>query len=202
MISGFWKSPKACGELGASESSQVNEFNLSYGIFRQVHSRQARRQGQSLPLKAEEQRDSEIWKAPTPQKPGCKGREQRVVGSEKKGGEKKAGGGGSNRKVEEREGKKKALGSRVPRGLSLQHLGRGSETKLRLQVRSALGVFAEGALLGSQSGLGMPGTPAPRARTRAPLTFARAARTHFRGLRGWGRGAELGALERVTEVRT
>ncbi|XP_053780570.1 uncharacterized protein [Desmodus rotundus] len=62
-------------------------------------------------------------------KPGCKGRELRVVGSEKEKKKKKAGGGGSNRKVEEREGKKQALGSRVLRGTQRTTPGQGVGNK-------------------------------------------------------------------------
>ena len=125
-------------------------------------------------------------------KPGCKGRELRVVGSEKEKKKKRQGAGEATGKWKKEKAKSKRWEAEFSGGLSVQHLGRGSGTKLRLQVRRALGVVAERALLGSQSGLGMPGAPAPGARSRAPLTFARAARTHFRGLRAGGAGPSWG----------
>lgn len=88
LISGSYKSPKARGELGASERRQVNEFSVKHGNFTQVRTQQARGQNQCLPPAGQlspcpRQRGAEIWKAPTP-KPGCRGRELRVVGSRKK----------------------------------------------------------------------------------------------------------------------
>lgn len=128
---------------------------------------------------AERRRDLES----TRPKPGCSGRALRVVGS---GGE--ARGGGSNRKVGGRGGEKKALGSRVPWGTQPSTPGQGSGTKLRLRVRSALGVSAAGRSGAAGSGWGCRAPQRPPARSRAPLTFARAARTHFRGLRAGARG--------------
>lgn len=69
--------------------------------------------------------------------------------------------------------------------------------KLRLQGRRTRGASAEGRWGAAGRGArGDAGSPAPRARSRAPLTFAGAARTHFRGLRRGARG-RAGDLPRV-----
>lgn len=114
-------------------------------------------------------------------------------------------GEGSNKKGGGRGGKKKALRSRVPWGPSLQHLGRGSGTKQRLQVRSAPGVSAEGELRGSSGEAGTHwGCPAPlrprralRRRLPSPGLRARTSGGCARGARG-----RAGDLARVTEGRT
>lgn len=87
QISGFWKSRKARCELGAFERSQVNEFKVSQGHFRQVRTRQAwvqshhcHRPASSVPALGGRgaERGAEIWKASP--KPGCRSKELRVVG--------------------------------------------------------------------------------------------------------------------------
>lgn len=48
-IAGLWESPKARGELGASERSRRTEFHVSHGHFGQVRTRQARVKARRCP---------------------------------------------------------------------------------------------------------------------------------------------------------
>lgn len=174
-------------------------LNARHRNFGQVRTWQARGQRQSLPRAGPlspgsrggggaKRRDLGRTRSP---KPGCRGREQSLRIEKKK-----LGAGEATGEEEEEEAKKKGLGNRVLWGTQPATPGLGVSNKAAASGQKCSGCFRRGALRGGPGWLGMPGAPAPWARSRAPLTFAGAAGAHFRGLRSGRAGPSRGTRSR------
>lgn len=180
---------------------------MSHGNFRQVRTRQARGQSQSLSRASQlspcpgrrRGREAPRFGNHAPPKPGCRGRELRVVGSRKK---RKAGG---RRKPQQRRRKrrqKESAGKPSSQGDPAYDTWAGGQEQSRGFRSECSGCFRKGGATANTGPAGDARSPcAPGALSGA--AYLRWGRRHaLPGTARGARGAEPGDLEPITQGRT